>query len=140
MVGTSSDGMTAFKASLIRAERIRTEQSAYPPSNSSNMEKPSTHTFDSLFECYLLFKSIKAVHQDESRYRKHIKPSFGKRSPESIEFQEFQIFKQMISKGSVRFSFIDSIEFFCLSNMVGPPITCIPSLGTSNVPLDLRDF
>ena len=105
MVGTSDEGMNAFKASLIRAERIESDKRLDSASNEPSRKKLQVQTFDSLFEFYLQFKSIKAAYQDESRYKKHIKPLFGKRPPESIEFHDFQIFRNRISEGRKWFNF-----------------------------------
>ena len=99
MVGTSDEGMNAFIASLIRAERIESDKRLDSASNEPSRKKRLEQTFDSLFECYLQFKSIKAAYQDQARYRKHIKPIFGKRTPESITFQEFHLLRNRISEG-----------------------------------------
>jgi len=112
MVGTSDDGMTAFKASLIRAEKIQSQDKKRFDPKSDIRNKSQSQTFDQLLQSYLQLKSIKAEHQDVSRYKKHIKPIFGNRRPESIDFHEFVEFKEIISIGRKPATIRNILELF----------------------------
>ena len=98
MVGTQlRNGMTAYKVSIIRSQRI--QEAIEKPKNrrQKTNSKNKDQTFDSLFEEYLKYRMIKSSHQDTFRYQNHIHKDFGKKTPESIDFEEFKEFRERIS-------------------------------------------
>ena len=98
MVGTQlRDGMTAYKASVTRSQRI--QQTIGKPKSSKPRPhyREIFHTFNSIFNEYLKHRQIKSIDQDTYRYQKHIQSHFGERTPESISFDEYKEFRDRIS-------------------------------------------
>ena len=99
MVGTQlRDGMTAYKASVIRSKRIHETIGKTKASEKSQNFRDIVQTFNSIFHEYLKHRQIKSIDQDNYRYQKHIQSQFGDRTPESIKFDEYKEFRERISE------------------------------------------
>ena len=100
MVGTQlRDGMTAYKASLIRSQRIQKTQINQDSNDNAKYLDNKVTTFDSLYFEYFKFKKSKYIKYDKYRYKKYIQNRFGSKQPESISFEELRDFKNEISNG-----------------------------------------
>ena len=78
MVGTQlRDGMTAYKASVIRSQRIHETIGKTKGSEKSQNFREIVQTFNSIFHEYLKHRQIKSIDQDTYRYQKHIQSRFG---------------------------------------------------------------
>ena len=100
MVGTQlRDGMTAYKASLIRSQRIQKTQINQDSNDNAKYLDNKVTTFDSLYFEYFKFKKSKYIKYDKYRYKKYIQNRFGSKQPESISLEELRDFKNEISIG-----------------------------------------
>ena len=100
MVGTQlRDGMTAYKASLIRSQRIQKTQINEDSNDNAKYLDNKIITFDSLYFEYFKFKKSKYIKYDKYRYKKYIQNRFGSKQPESISLEELRDFKNEISIG-----------------------------------------
>ena len=73
MVGTQlRDGMTAYKASVIRSQRIHETIGKTRDREKSLNFREIVQTFNSIFHEYLKHRQIKSIDQDTYRYQKHI--------------------------------------------------------------------
>ena len=100
MVGTQlRDGMTAYKASLIRSQRIQKTQINEDSNDNLKYLDNKVTTFDSLYFEYFKFKKSKYIKYDRYRYEKYIQNRFGSKQPESISLEELRDFKNEISIG-----------------------------------------
>ena len=100
MVGTQlRDGMTAYKASLIRSQRIQKTQINEDSNDNLKYLDNKVTTFDSLYFEYFKFKKSKYIKYDKYRYKKYIQNRFGSKQPESISLEELRDFKNEISIG-----------------------------------------
>ena len=98
MVGTHlRDGMTAYKASVIRSQRIHETIGMTEDSEKNQNFREIVQTFNSIFHEYLKHRQIKSIDQDTYRYQKHIQSHFGERTPESIRFDEYKEYRERIS-------------------------------------------
>ena len=100
MVGTQlRDGMTAYKASLIRSQRIQKTQINEDSNDNAKYLDIKITTFDSLYFEYFKFKKSKYIKYDKYRYKKYIQNRFGSKQHESISLEELRDFKNEISIG-----------------------------------------
>ncbi len=100
MVGTQlRDGMTAYKASLIRSQRIQKTQINEDSNDNAKYLDIKITTFDSLYFEYFKFKKSKYIKYDRYRYEKYIQNRFGSKQPELISLKELRDFKNEISIG-----------------------------------------
>ena len=100
MVGTQlRDGMTAYKASLIRSQRIQKTQINEDSNDNLKYLDNKVTTFDSLYFEYFKFKKSKYIKYDKYRYKKYIQNRFGSKQPELISLKELRDFKNEISIG-----------------------------------------
>ena len=91
MVGTHlREGMTAYKASVIRSQRIHETIGKTKDNEKCQNFREIVKTFNSIFREYLKHRQIKSIDQDNYRYQKHIQSQFGDRTPESIKFDEYK--------------------------------------------------
>ena len=73
MVGTQlRDGMTAYKASLIRSQRIQKTQINEDSNDNVKYLDNKITTFDGLYFEYFKFKKSKYIKYDKYRYKKYI--------------------------------------------------------------------
>ena len=97
MVGTQlRDGMTAYKASVIRTQRIFETLGKTRDREKSHNFRKIVQTFNPIFHEYLKHRQIKSIDQDTYRYQKHIQSHFGDRTPESIRFDEYKEYRERI--------------------------------------------
>ena len=100
MVGTQlRDGMTAYKASVIRSQRIQKAEINKDSKDPVKYFDFKLTTFDSLYFEYFKFKQSKYIKYDKYRYSKYIQNKFGSKQPESISLEELRDFKNEISIG-----------------------------------------
>ena len=92
------DGMTAYKASVIRSQRIHETIGKTRDREKSHNFREIVQTFNSIFHEYLKHRQIKSIDQDTYRYQKHIQSHFGDRTPESIKFDVYKEFRERISE------------------------------------------
>lgn len=98
-VGKASSGMTAAKASQIRADRVRGREPSNTERRKSILESKklanSKCTLDKIWEAY---KDAHPEHRskpkDISRYNAHIANRFGNRCPEDLLTSDIDLFKK----------------------------------------------
>lgn len=101
--GYSHEGMTPYKASIIRAKKI----SGDLPSNSARRadekaekeSKANRYPIDRLWANYKANKrTFKGVATDESRFKKFLSPAFGTKLPEEIDSLSVERLKNKMAK------------------------------------------
>ena len=79
MVGTQlRDAMTAYKASVIRSQRIHEIFGSLKDTKYKVERRSIPYTFNSIFDEYLKQRQIKSIDQDTYRFQKHIQSYFWK--------------------------------------------------------------
>jgi len=113
MVGTQlRDGMTAYKASVIRSKRIHETFGIHKNTKDKVRRRSIPYTFNSIFNEYLKQRQIKSIDQDTYRFQKHIQSYFGDKNPEAISFEEFKSFKDSISEDRKPATIKNILELF----------------------------
>lgn len=104
--GWAHEGMTAYKASIIRAKKINGDL----PSNSERRAeakaqreaKANRYPVKRLWAEYKASKrNFKGLATDECRYRKFIEPNFGEKTPEEIDSLSVERLKRNMVKNNL---------------------------------------
>ena len=130
--GRESEKMTAFTASRVRDRRKTgrelSNKERRAQIKAAKAERKGRWTIDKLWAKYKKVKTLKGLVSDENRFRLHISPAFGSKTPQELSASEISLFRKTLEPalklGSVSniLEVLRRIINFGVNNDLCPPV------------------